>query len=142
MADKVGMIGVFISRRLRHIHIFLNRPLKKSIVDIELMQWPIHLYINCKNHSNCGWFNHWTEGFVKINYRPLSEPFCTKRALYLSMERSTLVVFETTTNKGQYFRHGLVEPSPKFGSVLTHQIHPSLRLSNMEILVLISGLQG
>jgi len=47
--------------------------LKKSVVDIELMDRPRARNSKRQNCPNCGWLNNWTESFSEVNTRPLSK---------------------------------------------------------------------
>jgi hypothetical protein len=76
---------------LRAVHCFSDGPLKESILDVELMDWPVLGVSKSEDCANCSKFDNRTESFVIVDAGLLSEaaedptcPVAVQRAI--SME--------------------------------------------------------
>jgi hypothetical protein len=68
------MHGVDKARRLLTIDLLVKIPMKKCILDVQLMNRPGSRDGNAKDDANRGRLDDWTESLIKINTMLLREP--------------------------------------------------------------------
>lgn len=80
------MLLVFEARWLNHENLFLDISLKESIIDVQMVYWPIMCKSKSEDDFDGLWTNHRSKGLHEIKARALGDLFATRRALYLAME--------------------------------------------------------
>jgi hypothetical protein len=63
----MGVFRIFKSQRLVHVHCFFQFTMKKSILDIQLMNLPRSGCSNAENCANSSWFYNWDKSFSTVN---------------------------------------------------------------------------
>jgi hypothetical protein len=80
------------SSGLRTIHSLKESPMKKGILHVKLMNWPITRVSNSEHYTDCCRFNHWAESLIIIDARSLSKP-AKYPASFVSVKRPISMKF-------------------------------------------------
>ena len=60
------LVGSHITKRLHHVNLFLQNPMKECIPHIKLPKWPVVSHCKSKDQSNSWRLDNWTKSLFKI----------------------------------------------------------------------------
>jgi hypothetical protein len=90
LADMLRLVGRHITRRLHHVYLFFQNPMKECIPHIKLSKRPVVSHCKSKDKSNSWRFDNWTKSLFKIYHILLVEAFCYQSCLV--MRNGTITV--------------------------------------------------
>jgi hypothetical protein len=82
------------TRRLRHVHLFLENAIEKGIVNINLLNIPFETQSKGENNSDGDWFYHRGEGFLKIKSSFLIKTL-GNQASFVLVDGAIRILFDT-----------------------------------------------